>query len=105
MARHVRHHQVEWVTTGVRRAAARAGVELPVSYARRVATEGLAHEAHLGVTRLGAGVVIHTAPEARNRLPVVVGYADARGQWHLDGSRHVEVPAADGPTEPVEVGL
>ena len=62
MRRHASHHHVERVAADVRRAAAEAGVELPVSYARRVATEGVAQEADLRVTRIGAGVVIHTAP-------------------------------------------
>lgn len=105
MARHASRHQIEWVAAGLCRAAAEQGVKVPVSYARRVATAGLAHEAQLGVTRLGAGVVIHTAPQAKDRLPVVVGYADARGQWHRDGRRHVEASPAEGPAEAVGVGL
>jgi hypothetical protein len=105
MARQTPHHHVESVATDVRRAAAEAGVELPVSYARRVAADGLAHEANLGVTRLGAGVVIHTAPDTTARLPIVVGYADARGQWHRDGSRHIEVSRLEGSAEAMEVGL
>ena len=105
MGRHTSHHQIERVAAGVRRAAAEAGVELPASYARRVAAEGLAQEADLGVTRIGAGVVIHTAAEATDRLPVVVGYADARGQWHRDGSRHIEVPPVERPAEAMGVGL
>lgn len=104
MARRASRHQVEWATEGLRRAAADQGVELPVAYARRVATEGLAREAELGVTRLGAGVVIHTAPQAKDRLRVVIGYADPRGQWHSDGSRNIEVPPLEGPTETVGVG-
>lgn len=90
MARVVARHQLDWVASGLRRAAAEAGVELSVSYSRRLAQEGLAQGADLGVTRLGAGVVIHTAPGSRDRRPVVVGYADPRGQWHRDGRRHLE---------------
>lgn len=105
MARHVGRHHVEWVAAGLRRGAAEAGVELPVSYARRLAAEGLAHEDDLGVTRLGAGVVIHTAPQAKDRLPIVVGYADARGQWNRDGRRHVEASDAGAPAEAVGVEL
>ena len=98
-------HRVEQVATDLRRAAAEAGVELPVSYARRVAADGLAHDAELGVTRLGAGVVIYATPEATDQSRVVIGYADARGQWHRDGRRHIEGPIAEAPTEAVEVGL
>ena len=105
MGRPASRHQIEHVAAGIRRAAAEAGVELPASYAQRVAAEGLAHEANLGVTRLGAGVVIHTAPEARGRLPIVVGYADARGQWHRDGSRHIEASPVEGSAEAIGVGL
>ena len=105
MGRHASRHQIEWVAADVRRAAAEAGVELPASYARRVATEEVAQEADLRVTRIGAGVVIHTAPEATDRLPVVVGYADARGQWHRDGSRHIEVSPVEGSAEAMGVGL
>jgi len=98
MARPATRHQIGWVAEGLRRAAASQGVDLPVAYARQVATEGLAREGELGVTRLGAGVVIHTVPHAKDRLPVVVGYADARGQWHRDGTRHIETPPVEGPS-------
>jgi len=105
MARPATRHQVEWVAEGLRRASAGQGVELPVAYARRVATEGLARESELGVTRLGTGVVIHTVAQTKDRLPVVVGYADARGQWQRDGTRHIEVPPIEGPAETGEVAL
>jgi hypothetical protein len=81
-------HQVAWVASGLRRAARDAGVELPVDYARRVASDALARDDQVGVTKLGAGVVIHTAPESQHKLPVLVGYADRDGQWYRDGSRH-----------------
>ncbi|MHB1614426.1 MAG: hypothetical protein ACYCYA_08900 [Actinomycetes bacterium] len=115
MGRHATRHHAEWMAARVCRAAAEAGVELPITYARRLATDGLAQQAGLEVTRLGTGVVIHTAPRATDRLPVVVGYADARGQWHRDGHRHTEAPDTetpdtetpdtDGPAEAVGVGL
>ena len=50
-------------------------------------------------------MVIHTAPSSKGRLPVIVGYADDRGQWHRDGSRHIGAPPAEGPIEAVEVTL
>ena len=115
MARNPTRHDLEWVAAGLRRAAAAQGLEPPVSYARRVAAEALGQEAELGVTRLGAGVVIHTAPEAKDRLPIMVGYADGPGQWYRDGSRHVEAPATQrsaeaprgpqGPSQTTAVGL
>ena len=92
MARPSRH-QIEWTASGLRRAAANAGIELPVTYSQSVASDGLAREPELGVTRLGAGVVIHTQPDSDTRLPIVLGYADGRGQWYRDGRRHTEPPA------------
>jgi hypothetical protein len=95
--------QVAWVAAGLRRSARDAGVELPVSYSHRVAADALAFGPELGVSRLGAGVVIHTCPRTTDRLPIVLGYADNRGQWHRDGSRHLEeTPAPD--TVAVEEG-
>jgi hypothetical protein len=92
MARPSRH-QIEWAASALRRAAADVGVELPVTYSQSVATDGLAREAELGVTRLGAGLVIHTQPDSENRLPIVLGYADGRGQWYRDGRRHTDLAA------------
>jgi hypothetical protein len=54
-------------------------------------------------SRLGVGVVIHTVPATRHRLPIVVGYADNRCQWYQGGSRHVESPEADEALEVLEV--
>jgi len=82
-------HNVDWTALGLRRAAADAGVTLPLSYARAVAADGLASAEALALSRLGAGVVIHTAPGERS-LPIMLGYADERGQWYRDGRRHCE---------------
>ena len=87
-------HNVDWTALGLSRAAADAGVTLPLSYARAVAADGLARADALALSRLGAGVVIHTAPGER-RLPIVVGYADERGQWYRDGRRHRDQPDPD----------
>ncbi len=81
-------HQVKWTASGLRRAAADAGVELPVDFSVRVAADGLARSSELAVTGLGSGVVIHTRPQSDRELPAVVGYADGRGQWYRDGRRH-----------------
>ncbi len=105
MAQDAGRHQVEWVAAGLRRAAAERGVQLPLSYARIVAAEGLASGADLGVTGLGGGVVIHLAPRAKERLSLVVGYADGRGQWHRDGRRHIDPPDPEDPSETGGVGL
>jgi hypothetical protein len=97
-------HQIDWVASGLRRAASDAGVILPVDYSRTVAADGLSREPGLGVTRLGVGVVIHTTPEGTRRLPLVLGYADARGQWYRDGRRHraePDPPATDSHTREV----
>lgn len=107
MAPEESRHQVEWVAAGLRRAAAERGVQLPLSYARAVAAEGLASGADLAVSGLGGGVVIQLAPQSKERLALVVGYADARGQWHRDGRRHLEPTSAgaEGLSEHEEVAL
>jgi hypothetical protein len=76
------------VAIGLRSAAHGAGVELTHSYATRIATDGIKRCGQLGVTQLGEGVVIHTAPPSQTELPVVLGYADAAGEWLRDGTRH-----------------
>jgi hypothetical protein len=101
MGRPASRHQIECAASGLRRAAAEAGVALPVDYSQAVAAAGLARSPELGVTRLGAGVVIHTQPASDRELPVVVGYADPRGQWYRDGRRHTATSAPD--TTPVAV--
>jgi len=65
-------HNVDWTALGLRRAAADAGVTLPLAYARAVAADGLARADALALSRLGAGVVIHTAPGERS-LPIMLG--------------------------------
>jgi len=97
-------HRTDRMATALRRVAYAADVALPIAYARRVAAK-VENDAELGVSRLGGGIVIRTVPATKDRLPVVVGYADSRGQWYRDGSRHVETPAAEGPVEAMEMGL
>ncbi|MHB1535955.1 MAG: hypothetical protein ACYC1D_15365 [Acidimicrobiales bacterium] len=92
MGRPASRHQIEWAASGLRRAAAEVGVAIPVDYSQAVAADGLARSSELGVTRLGAGVVLHTQPASNRELPVVVGYADSRGQWYRDGHRHTTAP-------------
>ena len=77
-----------WVAAGLRRAASSFGVALPASYSEAVARDGLERCPQLAVSRLGRGAVIHTAPETPEQLPIVLGYADATGQWYRDGHRH-----------------
>jgi hypothetical protein len=81
-------HTVAWVAAGLRRAASSFGVALPASYSETVARDGLRRCPQLAVSQLGRGAVIHTAPESQDQLPIVLGYADATGQWHRDGRRH-----------------
>ena len=87
------------------RAAHDAAVELPRSYVVRVAATVAKGDGEIGVSRLGSGVVLHTVPSTKDRLPVIVGYADSRGQWYRDGSRHVETPVAEEPVEAMEITL
>lgn len=94
---------IEEMAVALRRAAHDADIEIARSYAQRVATM-VKGAGELGVSRLGGGVVIHTVPATRDRLPIIVGYADSRGQWYQDGSRHVEVLEADEATEDMEGG-
>lgn len=82
-------HQIARLAAGVRHAARDAGVEITHDYATTAAVKGTRWCNQLGVTRLGEGIVIHTAPEDPSELPIVLGYADHSGQWHFDGSRHV----------------
>lgn len=98
-----RHHQA-WTAAGIRRAAAGLGVTLPDDYARAVTAAGLTLAETLAVTRLGAGVVIHTRPDRDDQLPVVVGYADAGGQWNRDGTRF-QPPAPAAPEAPAVPGV
>jgi len=85
---HPTRHQIERSAAGVRQAAAEAGVTLPVAYAQALAADGLRREPDLAVRRIGDGVVILAQPDTDRRLPILLGYADARGQWYRDGRRH-----------------
>ncbi len=64
------------------------GVELPKGYAERVSEDGLRLCDQLGVTKLGIGVVLHTAPETPKELPSLLGYAESTGQWFGDCSKY-----------------
>lgn len=81
-------HRTARLAAGIRSAAQDAGVDLTPSYAERVAADGITRCDQVGVTKLGYGVVIHTAPETRAERAVVLGYADADGEWFRDGTRH-----------------
>ena len=87
-------HRVARLAAGIRSAARDAGIFVPQGFAERVTADGSVHCGQLGVTRLGDGVVIHTAPERSKELPIVLGYANPDGQWLRDGTRHHECDAA-----------
>ena len=77
-------HQVQWVASALRQAAADVGVELSLSYSLALAADGLAREPELALTRLGSGVVVHTKPRDERRLPMVLGYGNDTLIWpHL----------------------
>lgn len=99
------NHATACAAGRLRQAAAEAGVELPVVYSLAIAADGLAGGPELGVTRLGAGVVFHTRPGSDNALTIVLGYADARGQWYRDGRRHIETKASPAGEVPSGVDL
>jgi hypothetical protein len=44
-------------------------------------------------------------PPNKRSLPVVLGYADGRGQWYRDGKRHIEPAPIEAPTESEAVAL
>jgi glycosyltransferase A (GT-A) superfamily protein (DUF2064 family) len=95
-------HQVAWVAAGIRMAAREGGVDMPVDYVRRITTDGLMQKNRLGVSRLGSGVVIHTAAERLDRIPVVLGHADSGGQWLRDGRRYHVTVVDTAPEPPAE---
>ena len=99
-----RDHQGEDRCATLRRTARTAGIDLPGSY-----VAGVVHDAGpriaVGVSRLGTGLVIHTIPPNKRSLPVVLGYADGRGQWYRDGKRHIEQVPIEAPTESEAVAL
>jgi hypothetical protein len=86
------------------RTARSAGVDLPGSYVTRVVRDA-APRLGVGVSRLGSGLVIHTIPPNKRSLPVVLGYADSRGQWYRDGKRHIEPAPIEAPTKSEAVAL
>jgi hypothetical protein len=97
--------QVDDMVAALQRAAEGAGVELPPDYARRLVVAATREKDQLGVSRLGSGVVIHTFPTTRKRLPLLFGYADPRGQWYRDGSRHLNSAAAEDVIQPEAIEL
>ena len=104
VAERERRQQVKAVVEGLRAAALEAGTELPVVYAERIALDGLALCDQLGVTRLGDGVVLHTAPEGARDLPKLLGYADGSGQWYRDGTKYLAEQPEGRPAATKEVG-
>lgn len=98
-------YQAQWVASALGRAACGARVEPPLSCSLALAADGLAREPQLTLTRLGSGVAVHTKPRDERRLPMVLGYADTRGQWYQDG-RHLDVaPDGQAPANGPEVVL
>ena len=99
-----RRQQVRAVVEGLRAAAREAGAELPAVYAEEIALDGLALCDQLGITRLGDGVVLHTAPEGAKDLPKLLGYADGSGQWYRDGTKYIAEQPEQGAPVDREVG-
>jgi hypothetical protein len=81
-------HNCARLACRLRSAARDASVEISPSYAARLVADGFSLCDQIGVTRLGRGVVIHTAPDSDQQRPVVLGYADADGEWVMHGSHH-----------------
>jgi hypothetical protein len=97
-------HQVEDRCATLCGAARSVGVDLPGSYAARVVHDA-GPRVGVGVSRLGSGMVIHAIPPNKRSLPVVLGYADGRGQWYRDGKRHIEPAPIEARTEIEAVAL
>jgi hypothetical protein len=76
-------------------------VALPIPYAPLAAKAE--RDAELSVPPLGSGIVVRAVSAVKERLRVLVGYADRRVWSCRDGSRHVETPAADDPVEAMEI--
>jgi len=93
------------MTQCLRHAVRDAGVQLPRSYADRVAATAAETDFALGVSPLRVGMVILTVRARKHRLPSIVGHTDGRGQWYRDRSRHVETATADDPIGTLEPGL
>jgi hypothetical protein len=91
-------------TANLRRIAGGAGIALPDAYARRVVNDA-GPRVDIGASRLGNGVVVHTVPPNKRSLPVLLGYADGRGQWYRDGTRHIEAPPEAAPAAREVVAL
>ena len=104
LAERERRQQIQAVVEGLRAAALEAGTELPVVYAEQIALDGLALCDQLGVTRLGDGVVLHTAPEGAQDLPKLLGYADGSGQWYWDGTKYLSEQPEERPAVVKEAG-
>jgi hypothetical protein len=96
--------KVEDRCANLRRAAWSAGLDLPGSYVTRVVHDA-GPRVGVGVSRLGTGLVIHTIPPNKRSLPILLGYADARGQWYRDGKRHIESAPPETAIESEAVAL
>lgn len=99
-----RDHQGGDRCATLRQTARTAGVDLPDSYVERIVDDAGPRLA-VGASRLGIGLVVHTIPPNKRSLPVVLGYADGRGQWYRDGKRHIEPAPIEVPTESEAVAL
>ena len=82
-----RDHQIARVASGIRRAARQHGIELSIGFAQEVVADGLRRSGQIGVSRVGRGVVIHTAPASKRDLPILLGYAEAGSAWLRGGNQ------------------
>lgn len=89
-------HQIARVASGIRRASRQHGIELSIGFTEVVAADGLSRCGQIGVSRVGKGVVIHTAPESKRQLPGLLGYADAGSAWLRSGSQWSGEPEVAG---------
>ncbi len=81
---------VELAARELRLSAHDANVDIPLSYARKlvIASNELGIDLFLG--ELGNGIVFKSLPASPEELPLIMGYADKRGQWFRDGRKHLD---------------
>jgi hypothetical protein len=71
-------HPFNWTAAWQCRIVANIGVHLPVDYIRLVATDGLARNLKLGVTRLDSQIAVQARSAGDDPLSVILGHPDRR---------------------------
>lgn len=80
---------VELLARELRLSAHDANVDIPLSYARKLVLASNELGSDLSLAELGNGIVFKSLPTSSDELPLIMGYADRRGQWYRDGKKHM----------------